>query len=461
MAIDLSQFIPFLERKWHTKFGPVGAIAFVVPGVNGVLKLAEAPAYMHALGALTAASGVWLAWWRAQKPRKTKKNKIGFVISISCDGDTEAKRVKDDFVIPLRKYLRESSSGEIFDIIELPQHLAQHVVDTGDATKLKIETKAHFVLFGRVRERVFSGKEQHFIDLGGGVSHSPIPMTIQKRFQREFSELLPRRLLLEKENDVLSFQFTSEWASVIVQYILGIASAVSGDLAQAESFYNDALKGLQGKSRKFPVYAKLTERIPVRIAELYMTRAGASYREWCQTRDTRLVDDVGRNLAHVAGKLGTSIGFLQLSAIHTFLAERDPQKSLAFLKQGKGVDRGDVEPDLVAARNCNVAFLFAYNGDLKAATRHYNRAAAAGIKADTMNQIEDFMCHILQVEPEKYQLHFCLGVFNWKIKGDEIQAAEDFNKFLESGDDNRFQKERGLAARWRNQLSPTRQITQQ
>ena len=58
------------------------------------------------------------------------------------------------------------------------------------------------------------------------------------------------------------------------------------------------------------------------------------------------------------------------------------------------------------------------------------------------------MVWIIGEEPKKYQFHYCLGFFNWKIKGDLQQALNDFKEFLKVDQDNNFMKEKELAAEW-------------
>jgi len=67
-------------------------------------------------------------------------------------------------------------------------------------------------------------------------------------------------------------------------------------------------------------------------------------------------------------------------------------------------------------------------------------------------QIEEFMCWLLEEEPQKYQLHYCLGFINWKIKGDKAQAIKDFEIFLSRGNKQEFTIERELARIWISEI---------
>lgn len=58
------------------------------------------------------------------------------------------------------------------------------------------------------------------------------------------------------------------------------------------------------------------------------------------------------------------------------------------------------------------------------------------------------MCWLLEEEPEKYQIYYCLGFMNWKAKGDSTQAVRDFEAFLSAGNEHEFTKERELTQEW-------------
>lgn len=106
----------------------------------------------------------------------------------------------------------------------------------------------------------------------------------------------------------------------------------------------------------------------------------------------------------------------------------------------------------------NLAFLLAYKGDLKGAVRHYrsgSKLPPAEDDTEVISQVESFMVWVLDQEPHKVQLHYALGFFNWKIKGDPVQARKDFETFLAKTTEGVFQKERELTEEWLHQLGAT------
>ena len=138
------------------------------------------------------------------------------------------------------------------------------------------------------------------------------------------------------------------------------------------------------------------------------------------------IDEIKHHLEKVADQRRNQPFVLFLSALHAFVENRDTKKALTYLKKIKGAAKGSADSNLVGAWNYNIAFLNAYDGKLNVAIRHYRKGAMAVVEPDVLNQVESFLCWVLEQEPEKYQLCYCLGFFNWKTKGDVVQAEKDF-----------------------------------
>lgn len=139
---------------------------------------------------------------------------------------------------------------------------------------------------------------------------------------------------------------------------------------------------------------------------------------------------------------------LLLSALHAFVKNRDTKNALTYLKRIKGAAKGSADSSLVGTWNYNVAFLNAYDGKLNVAIWHYRKGEMTVVEPDIINQVESFLCWVLEQEPEKYQLYYCLGFFNWKTKGDVVQAEKDFNKLLVARQESEFEKEKELVEKW-------------
>lgn len=436
---DLVPALQYLERTWYTKRGLFAALLLAAAGVC-TITFPLAPWWVALIATCVIDLTIAIAWWSSITPEKTPQNKIGFLVCISTSDDSEALKLHEDFVRPLKQLIKSGNTGHIFHFMESPQRLAREVEDLDQAQALRIRSRAHFMIWGRVRRRQIDGKDHHVIDLEGAVSHRPVADNISKALATEFSELLPRKLHISIDNDFLTFQFTSEWADLVARYVIGLAAAISGDFNYAETLFKDAYERLQTRNHSLPAYQKLKQRIPARISELYAGRAQRAYRKWLETRDPDLLNSIEEYLQHLTQEHQQSPAGLTLKAIIAFLSQHDADAALTYIKK--------IREQNTAVWHLNAAFLLAYKGRLKDAIRHYRQVAHLEADIDGVSQVEDFMVWVLQQNPEKYQLHYCLGFLNWQIKGDLIQATEDFSNFLQKCPQNTYTKECQLASQW-------------
>ena len=63
-------------------------------------------------------------------------------------------------------------------------------------------------------------------------------------------------------------------------------------------------------------------------------------------------------------------------------------------------------------------------------------------------QCEEFIQGIIEEEPDRPWLYYCLGLINFRAKGDPVAALKDLRRFVEEVDSQRFAKHVGYARRW-------------
>lgn len=442
MTTSLRELTEFSAKKWYEISGLVIAIVVCTIVAEGLLVAGNATWWINLTVVALLNAILGLVWWVSRKAPKTPKGRIGFLVSVTASDDAESQRLREDFLVPLQKLIKSGNTGKAFHFMRLPGHLAEKIVDQDDAQRARIRSRAHFILYGHVKRRTIGGKEHHVIELDGIVTHREVPDEVSKKLAQEFSELLPRRVNIPTENDLLAFRFTSEWAELVAKYIIGIASALSGDLAYAKELYLDALDRLNAQNKSFPVYQKLSVRLPIRISEIYETYARLELSSWTEDHDAAHIQAMSEYLTKATGPNTTSL--ITTKAISVFLSKRNSDEAIALLKQ--------IHDENDALWHYNMAFLQGYKGNLKSASRHYNQASLWPIEPVSLAQIEDFICWTLEQEPKKYHLYFCLGLFNWKAKGDFAQARMDFERFLAEGQTRDYPKERQLATEWIERL---------
>jgi tetratricopeptide (TPR) repeat protein len=440
VTANLSELAEVARKHWHTPYALVLAeilLSLVLAVLLGVVKLG-AGVGVAAFGLLWVIT--FIVWWHTNRLPKTKKDKVGFVISLSTGDETEHKKVMEDLVLTLHELLKAGTSGRLFQLIRAPQHIAERIVDFDGAHELLARCRAHFIVYGRVRLRAVGGRQEHVINLEGVVAHRPLPNAVRGQLSQEFAELLPRSLRLATENDVFSFAFTSGWINCVSKYIIGIAAFCSGAIDYAEELQSDVNRLLDGQDKNFPIFGKLKQRVPRRLTEIHLARARAAFRRWSKSRDAQDIAEAGRHLAKVPAVCANHYDVLIMRSVLLFLERRDAKAAIGLLKKCKKAADG--------TWLYNLGFLHAYMGNLSAALGCYKKATALPLEPPVLGEVEDFICWTLDEEPSRYQLHFCLGYINWKAKGDEVRALEDFRTFLSLGDGEEYARERALVRAW-------------
>jgi len=107
-----------------------------------------------------------------------------------------------------------------------------------------------------------------------------------------------------------------------------------------------------------------------------------------------------------------------------FVVAKDVAKAKSECVKGK--NKHDI------AWRYNYAFLWAYEGNLERAYKEYKQAFRGFYQEPGfIFDIVDFILWILDTEPEKTQLYFCLGLIYYYVIGDYSLALQDFERFLE------------------------------
>lgn len=389
---------------------------------------------------------VFAAWYYSRRIPKTRKGRVGIVVSVSCRDETDKKMLNEDFVDELKRLTRSGPLAETFDFIELREHIARQILNDEDAEKIRRKTRGHLIFYGRIRTRTLQGAPTRILKMEGIVSHRSIPKNISRTLATEFAELLPRRVNINKEADFLGFQFTSEWADVVCRYIIGLAAFISGDDKYSEKLFKDTALRLNDKKSDFAIYAQIRERLPLRLSEIAIFRCETSINKWNENHDSGEIGILCDNVSKIHLEHQNDPKIIMITAISQFLSQRSTQTAKKTLLKTKKRSR-------LGAWHCSMAFLEGFDGQLNKALNHYRSAVMPGLYVAEINQIETFIHHTVETQPTRKGLWFCLAIFNREIKGDNSLACEYFGRFLSETKQGDYGKERKLAQAWFKQLS--------
>ena len=69
-------------------------------------------------------------------------------------------------------------------------------------------------------------------------------------------------------------------------------------------------------------------------------------------------------------------------------------------------------------------------------------------EASALVQCEEFIQIVIDEEPARPWLYYCLGLINRRGKGDLASARRDFETFIRMADENEFPRQFEVARKW-------------
>jgi len=442
MAIDINgdRIFKFIQNRWEYKSTIIILILIVV--IIGIWKFTGSKlndlSTKEILFILTSALTLLIIWWRSTIIPKAKKSTVGFALAIDCETPEVEKSIKPDFIETIKRLINQGALERKFSVIEISQNISKRIHDNFDARKIREKARCHFIVYGTAKIREIDGSKKYILNLAIQVAHKPIPKAKSQQISKEMAEIFPGRLMIEKDNDYLTLEFTSEWIDCVSKYIIGIAATISGDHIYAESLFLSVHQNRHIQQSSLPQLKKIRGRLKVWLGEIYNYRASVVYEQWRNDRLPEQLKEMWSHLVQLRRFDPHNYSSRLLISIYLFVSQRDINGAIQELRKCRDIRD--------ATWRYNYAFLLAYNGNLKKARKMYNTAFRQYcVRLDVPIQTEEFLLWIIQEEPDRIQLYFCLGLINWHAKQDIKQAIDDFRKFLESAGADQFPEEVRLA----------------
>ncbi|MEI7851031.1 MAG: hypothetical protein WCH86_04295 [Kiritimatiellales bacterium] len=386
----------------------------------------------------TAAISFWIIWYGTVRVPKCKKGKIGIALAVSAEDEEQHRILKADFIDVFKETIDKSAElRDLFYIVEIPRHHARGIRTVAQAISYRSVARCHMIIYGHTRKRKERARDVIKVHLDCVITHREIKADVSKAFSQDMGTIFPCRLDVDAENECQQFEITAEWLSFSAKYIIGTAALLSADTSLALSIFNSLKDDPKLQTARLPSIRNIRARIPARLADIYRLKIFPLINNWDVTHDEAPLRQA-RALLGILDQYapGDYLGRLW-SAVIYFVLDRNPSAAL------REIDKCHNQRDV--AWRYSRAFLLAYVGRLDEARIEYEKAFDRGGHESLPLQCETFIIWVLSQEPQKSQLYYCLGLINWKAKGDLQQAISDIEKFISQAFDAEYSEMKQLA----------------
>jgi len=418
-----NRIVDVLGSRWHKRelewLFPLIVALVVLISIN--VARSDGLTSSSLILAFLAAVIAWVCWRLTNRLPRNPSDSVGVGILLRCDNDAHEKRIRADFIEHLEELLILSNSK--LRLLVLPSWALESINDQQEINDLAVRTSCHFLITGRVRERVYQNNSCHLIDVRYLVRHRPIGLDVQKRIEADFVQVAPQRIAVNKENEIFNFEATSTLVDLGTRYIIALAAYVSGDLQYAELLLLKLESELLKLKPTSEFTTALSTLVPQRLVEIYDVWAAHLSTAYFLARresDISKLDEVSKKLLN---RQPRHYGALLNQAMCAFLIIRDLKKARDFIR--RATNRSDLT--WLYGR----AFLLAYENRLEEACNAYMKAFEGPISSlNVPIQCEEFISIVLDSEPDKIQLRLCLALINSYAKQDHFAAIKDAESFL-------------------------------
>jgi tetratricopeptide (TPR) repeat protein len=430
--------------RWHSRTGLAIVIGAIV--VAGVAVFAGIDITNVSLLEWTIIGAIGLAaslLWLKSSIERVPRSHVGFGVAIEFEHSAHAEQLRADFVRTLRDLLSRSRHQRLFHFIEFRQSVAKRITGGEQAIWLAKKSGVHFLIHGRARLRTTPPGQSHVLDLSWLVRHGRIATAQSRALAQDASAVFPTRLIVGTSGDVFAFEVAAQHVDAVARYVIGTASAISGDFVYAEELLLDSERTVAALAQRAdgdfaPV---LLDRVRKRLAEIYIEWMNQVGNRYTTSRDREALREVETIVEKLRRYDPDNPGARMSAAMAAFMLRRDIGEAR------REIDRCRHLTD--ATWMYSDAFLLAYEGDLEGAYRAYRRAFQSPLSDPTVPmQCEDFIQMVIDEEPNRPWLYYCLGLINYRAKGDLQAARADFATFIERADPATFVRHIDIATEW-------------
>jgi len=400
----------------------------------------------------------WFLFWLYKRNHlpKNKKGYIGIVICIETENDKQKTRLKNDFVKRIRKLISEKNLRNKINIVLLSNYQAEYanrilehyVKNKQDKSavleweRIRKRTQGHFFIYGGIKERQ-DGDNRYYLDLEALVIHAPVQFPTQRQIIQDFLSVWYKQISFQEKIEFKGFLFAADAIFIAVQYVVGIAALVSGDIALALELHSGLNKDPYfGRFNPLPPNLQMVkQKLKVLMAEENFLIAKSFSRQENFSDAEKYMEQ--------SLTIDPNYGAYLLKSIIEFSYKNNPTEALNCVYQAKNMAHSD------GTWRYNEGFLLMYMERFEEALKVYEKISNTSYlnEENILLEIYKFNEELLKKEPGKIQSYYILGFLKYKKDSNYPDSLDNFEKFLsKSASQEKYGILNEKAEKWKEEL---------
>ena len=380
-------------------------------------------------------SAIWFFFWLYKRNHlpKNKKGSIGIIICIETENDKQKDRLKNDFVKRIRDLISQKILKSKINIVLLSNFQAEYANRVLDQyvknrqskgaeeewQKIRKRTCGHFFVYGSIKERQ-DGENRYYLDLEAIVTHAPVQFPTQIQIVQNFLSVWYKQISFQEKIEFKGFLFAADSIFIAVQYVVGIAALVSGDIFLALELH----AGLNND----PYFSRFSPLPPNLQNVKGKLKALLAEENFLIAKTLSKQENFEEAEKHVEQSLSIELnyGAFLLKSIIEFLHKNDPSESLNCVYKAKKFAKSD------GTWRYNEGFLLMYMERFEEALKVYETIATTSFIAEhnILIEIYKFNEDFLKKDPKRIQSYFIIGFLKYKKDSNYPDALDYFERFI-------------------------------
>jgi len=378
---------------------------------------------------------IWFFYWLYKRNYlpENKKGYVGIVICVKTDNDKQKNRLKDDFVKRVRGLIARKNLKKIINVILLSNYQAEYTIKVLEEyainkeskkankewQKIRKKTHGHFFIYGSIKERQ-DGENRYYLDLEALVIHAPVQFHTQKQIVQDFLSVWYKQISFKEKLEFKGFLFAADSIFIAVQYVVGIAALVSGDIYLALELHTglDRDPYFSRFSTLPPNLQNVRKKLKILLSEENFLVAKSFSKQGDFSEAEKYIK---RSLS-----IEPNYGSYLLKSIIEFSSKNNPDESLKCVYRARDLARSD------GTWRYNEGFLLMYMERFRESLKVYSRIVNTSFvgEENILVEIYKFNEDFLKTHPEKIQSYFIVGFLKYKKGLNYPDSLEYLEKFI-------------------------------